>query len=48
MGLLSKGYFNARLWHLCLQKTTHNIAMNVYGSINSEFQNFAVFGNCDD
>ena len=26
---------------------THNITMDVCGSINSEFQTFPVFGNCD-
>ena len=53
MGLLVKGYFNARFsgtfaFKKILKKTTHNITLNVCGSINSEFQNFPAFGNCDD
>ena len=26
----------------------HNTTMNVCGFINSELQNFPIFGNCDD
>ena len=52
MGLLLKGYFNARFSgpfaFKKIKKTTHNITLNVCGSINSEFQNFPVSGNGDD
>ena len=51
MGLLLKGYFNVRFsgtFALKKKKQPHDITLNVCGSINSEFQNFPVFGICDD
>ena len=50
MGLLLKGYFNVKFsGTFTLKKTKpHDITLNVCGSINSEFQNFPVFGICDD